>query len=68
MKLPDNKKNFSQNEIELYKSQLIDAMKKQGATDEDFEMFSEEGLFDDIVITAMYNGRSPEDVAWAVLQ
>ena len=23
---------------------------------------------DDIVITAMYNGRSPEDVAWAVLQ
>lgn len=67
MKLPDDRMKFSQDEIEAYRNRLIEEMKKQGATQEDFEMF-EGDLFDDIVVTAMCNGRTPEDVAWAVLQ
>ena len=67
MRLPNKDKVFTAVEIEKYKNQLIEEMKKQGATQEDFQLF-EEDLFHDIVVTALYNNRDPSDVAWAILQ
>ena len=59
--------NHSPEAVEKYKQQLIAAMHEEGATPEDFEMFTDD-LFHDIVLSAMSNHRSPKEVAWALLQ
>lgn len=62
-----NNANFSVEEIEKYKKTLVDAMKKEGATQEDFDMLPDD-LFHDIIITAMANKQNPNEVAWALLR
>lgn len=67
MQLP-KQPNFSRQDIEAFKSEVLQLMKDMGATEDDFAMFNEDGLLTDIVITAMVNKQKPKDVAWAVLQ
>ncbi len=58
---------ITEKEIEDFKNKLLAAMKKEGATEEDFSMFDDD-LYRDIIITAINCKRNPEDVAWALLQ
>lgn len=58
---------ITEKEIQTFKNKLLEAMKNEGATDEDFAMFDDD-LYRDIIITAINCKRTPEDVAWALLQ
>jgi hypothetical protein len=68
MKLPTTKNNYQKTEMEEFKKQMLEEMRKMGATQDDFEMFADEELLNDIVMTAMLNKQEPKDVAWAVMQ
>ena len=59
---------IKKDELQTFKNELIKEMKAGGATSEDFIMFEDESLFNDIVATAIANKKSPKDVAWALLQ
>ena len=52
-----------QDEIDSYRSLLIVAMKKNGATDSDLNL-----IHDATIKNSIRNKRNPEDVAWAILQ
>ena len=58
---------LTEKEIQEFKTKLLVAMKNEGATKEDFEMF-DDNLYRDIIISAINCKRTPEDVAWALLQ
>jgi hypothetical protein len=58
---------ITEKEIQDFKNKLLEAMKNEGATEEDFSMFDDD-LYRDIIITAINCKRAPEDVAWALLQ
>ena len=58
---------ITEQEIQDFKNKLLAAMKNEGATEEDFSMFDDD-LYRDIIITAINCKRTPEDVAWALLQ
>lgn len=63
----NNNAHFSADEIEKYKQALVDAMIKEGATQEDFDMFPDD-LFRDIIVAAMTNKQNPSEVAWGLLR
>ena len=67
MQIP-KKVEIKKQEIDSFKRELIQEMNAHGATAEDFVMFEDETLFNDIVTTAMANKKSPQDLAWALLQ
>lgn len=54
---------IARNITERYKVLLIKEMKKMGANSEELELINE-----DIIETAIMNHRTPEDLAWAILQ
>ena len=56
IKLPDK-------EIKDYYDSLVEQLRKQGATEEDINLIS-----DEMIENAIKNNRKPEDLAWAILQ
>lgn len=55
--------SVSSEQITSYRKQIIDEMRKLGATDNDFDL-----VCDNTVINSIVNNRKAEDVAWAILQ
>ncbi len=53
----------SPEEILQYRTMVILEMKKMGATDQEIKL-----LRNETIINSIRNKRSPEDVAWAILQ
>lgn len=49
--------------FESTKSKILDELKRQGASDAELALAT-----DEVVVNACITGRSPEDVAWALLQ
>lgn len=46
-----------------YYDSLVEQLRKQGATEEDINLIS-----DEMIKNAIKNNRKPEDLAWAILQ
>lgn len=59
----ENIKTITMNEINEYRSLLIDEMLKMGATEDDLILIK-----DATIRNAIKRKRKPEDVAWAILQ
>lgn len=59
----ENIKTITINEINEYRSLLIDEMLKIGATEDDVILIK-----DATIRNAIKRKRKPEDVAWAILQ
>lgn len=57
------KKSIPPEKIERYRDMLISELEKQGASESDLELISEE-----MIINAINNNRKVDDIAWAILQ
>ncbi len=49
--------------FEQYKEEVLNQMILQGATEDELQL-----LKDEAILNGIRNNRSPEDVAWAILQ
>lgn len=61
--IDDPKPQIDITSVYVYKSMVIEAMKKMGATENDLSLLKKE-----TIINSIQRNRKPEDVAWAVLQ
>lgn len=57
------KKSIPPEKIERYRDMLINELEKQGASESDLKLVSEE-----MIINAINNHRKVDDIAWAILQ
>lgn len=57
------KKSIPPEKIERYRDMLISELEKQGASESDLKLISEE-----MIVNAINNNRKVDDIAWAILQ
>lgn len=57
------KKSIPPEKIERYRDMLISELEKQGASESDLKLVSEE-----MIINAINNNRKVDDISWAILQ
>lgn len=54
---------ITEEKIRVYKEELVEELKKQGATEKEIGLIS-----DELIINAINNKNSASNVAWALLQ
>lgn len=56
-------RSVSKNEFAEYRTKIIAEMKNFGATEQEIQLLQSE-----CIINGLLNGRTPGDIAWAVMQ